>query len=532
MELRDYQKQALECSSSALIKDKINPLIVAATGTGKSLMIASLIDRMTSMWPKLRVICLASSMELISQNYDKFQLISNKKYRSGIVCSKLNRRDTDKDIIFGSIKSVLNRIYEIGTRHLIIIDEAHLIPFKKNSEYRKAISFFKSKFDRVKFVGYTATPYREKEGYIIGHENSIFDDIVFEYNIGDAIKNGYLCPVTNFSSKDSLDMLNVKIVNNDYCLSQSDRMISKALNIITPELISLIKSRTSTIIFVPQKNSCNLLSKILTENSISNHTITSDTGYERSLYIDRFKKGQTKVLININCLTTGFDAPNVDLIIILRPTKSKVNYVQMVGRGTRLFPNKKNCLIGDFTGTIKRLGSIDKLNFKNKKEKRVKGENTITKICINEQCLSVLHPSVRICPCCGREQPLKTNINNESEQEVTILSTEIPKIRKRTYHVDYMNTYLHTSTKKNKSLKLEFIVKERKESIYIYLCFSSHHKYIKTLSETIWKLMHGNEPIPINSTEAYNRSIELKKPITIDVFKENRFHKLLGITYE
>lgn len=531
LRLRPYQIRALESSMAALLVDKINPLVVSATGTGKSIMIASLIHELLLSYPKLRILCLAHRRELIEQNHSK--LCSLSQISSGIYCAGLHRYDVDHPVIFASPQSLRRKESLLFPRHLILIDEPHLIPTSPNSCYRRVLDKFKENYPSQRTIGYTATPYRLRDGVIHSQANSIFDRIVFEYGILEGIKDGYLCPLTNRVSLDSVSMKGVKIVNGDYSLSESDRIIQGILTKILPEILSIGRTRSSWMVFLPQLKSCDMLSSLLNEHSINNCIISSSTSMiDRDNYINEFKNGKIRVILNVNCLTTGFDAPNVDMIVMLRPTRSKVLYAQILGRGLRLHPNKSDCLVLDYTDNIRCFGAVDKLEWTTKKKTVKRTVPPPVKICINNKCSYAMNPSLKVCPICFTDQPIDLKIDKEFNDHSSVLSTDQNFVKPRGYKVLKLYVNSHKSLKGARVLKLSFELESRLKPFTTFISFYKRNEsQFGKYSRFVWRSLKGGRPIPLTTIEAINRLKELQQPKEIKVIKRGNYDQLFNATF-
>ena len=354
--LRPYQKEAVNATLDYFRKHLEPAVIVLPTGAGKSLVIAEL-----ARLARGRVLVLAHVKELVAQNHAKYRALG---LEADIYAAGLQRKESQGKVVFGSVQSVARNLEHFhGKFSLLIVDECHRMDDKEDSQYQHILSHLRSDNPELRLLGLTATPYRLGKGWIYqyhyhgmirGDEQALFRDCIYELPLHYMIKNGYLTPP---------ERLDMPVVQYDFSRlqAQADGLFSASeLNHelaqqkrITPHIISQIvefsASRHGVMIFAATVEHAKEVTALLPENQAA--LITADTpGNERDRLIARFKNQEYRYLVNVSVLTTGFDAPHVDLIAILRPTESVSLYQQIVGRGLRLAPGKKDCLILDYAG--------------------------------------------------------------------------------------------------------------------------------------------------------------------------------------
>ena len=420
MELRRYQREAFETTIEALEK-KSNALIVIPTGGGKTAIMSFLCQYIVGFGG--RVIVLSHVKELLEQTYNTIKSF-DENLDVGIYSAGLKKRESKNQIICGQIQTVYRHAYEIGKETILIIDEAHLIPKKQKSRYQ---TFLRDMFKinpNVKLVGLTATPYRMDDGLIYG-KNELFSEIVYEASIVHLIENGYLSPLRSKNGSVSIDTEKLKIKGKDFDINvQADlfgetEILTAAINDIQTRAFD----RKKILVFCPNIDICykfsELYHKITNDNA---EVIIGETkGEERKRLIENFKNGSIKTLVNCQVLTTGFDAPNIDCVILLRATRSAGLYYQMVGRGLRTADGKKDCLILDYGKNIERHGAINDLREMQKTKKGRGGGQGVapTKVC--PQCQEVMHSSKSVCPHCEyRFPPPETKIETEASEKPII----------------------------------------------------------------------------------------------------------------
>lgn len=405
-------------------------LIVLPTGTGKSLSIASLIKECFSLWPQMRVMKLTHVKELIDQNYKELKKIWPEA-PAGIYSAGLGRKDLKDRIVYAGIQSIHRKFKELeryGPINMVLIDEAHLIPRNSSTMYGKFFEKLKESNPNIIILGYTATPYRLDSGSLHKGKGAIFDRILYEYSVGDAIKDGYLSPVTCKRPETRIDLTGVKKRGGEFIAgdlndaTDQDHITKAAI----AECLQHGEARKSWLFFCSSVEHAGHVQEELEKNGISCGIVTGDTpAGERAATIERFKRGQYRALANVNVLTTGFNAPGTDLIAMLRATESTGLYIQMVGRGTRLADGKDNCLVLDFAGNVERHGPIDAVYVKEKAKSGdidQKPGEAPSKYC--EQCAEIVHAAIRVCPMCGFEFPPPEPKIQKEATRAAILSTE------------------------------------------------------------------------------------------------------------
>lgn len=376
--LRDYQADAVEQAYRVLTNKEIpgaKPVICLPTGAGKSLVIAELARVAVSDF-KGRVLVLQHRKELIEQNAEKIQSLLP-DYKVGMYSAELKRRDVLNNIIVAGIQSVYSKASELGQRNLIIIDECHLVPERDEGMYRKLLGGIESQY-RCRVVGLTATPYRTGDGYIYGKDKQ-FSHLIEPTgaDIPSLIDRGLLCKLVSSNADSSVDTSGLHIRAGEFISKECERLFGEqeildACN----ELLAKTQDRHSVLIFSTSVNHATAIRHILqlSSGSVVDMIHGGTAKLEREAIIERFRKMQTRYLVNVDVLTTGFDAPVVDCVAILRATASPGLYAQIVGRGMRPHASKQDCLILDFGENIKRHGPIDRIRPTRKQSSEATGE--------------------------------------------------------------------------------------------------------------------------------------------------------------
>ncbi|UTZ25540.1 DEAD/DEAH box helicase [Vibrio campbellii] len=354
--LRPYQADSVKAVIHYFRKHTTPAVIVLPTGAGKSLVIAEL-----ARLAKGRVLVLAHVKELVEQNHAKYEGYGLK---GSIFSAGLGRKETDQQVVFASVQSVVRNLDSFKNQFsLLVIDECHRVPDEKTSSYQKVITHLRELNPGIKVLGLTATPYRLGMGWIYQYhtrgqvrteESRFFRDCIFELPIRYLLDENFLTPARMMDAPVlSYDFSQLKPANTGrYKEAEMDMVIDKAKR-ATPQIVEQIiqyaKERKGVMVFAATIRHAQEIHGLLPEGKTA--IVIGDTPTpERDAIIQSFKNREIKYLVNVSVLTTGFDAPHVDLIAILRPTESVSLYQQIVGRGLRLSEGKSECLVLDYAG--------------------------------------------------------------------------------------------------------------------------------------------------------------------------------------
>lgn len=355
-QLRSYQIEAVRAVIHYFQRNSDPAVMVLPTGAGKSLIIAEL-----ARLAKGRVLVLAHVKELVEQNHQKYQSYG---LQGAIFSAGLNKKETDQQVIFASIQSVMRNLTHFNEPFsLVVIDECHRVSMKEDSGYQLVLKHLYHINANLKVLGLTATPFRLGQGWIYQYHTRgmvrsqtecFFRNCIFELPIHHLLDEGYLTPARRLDAPLlSYDFSQLKPATTGYYkTSELDQVIKqsqRATPQIVRQIIQLAEPKKGVMIFAATVHHAREIYALLPpENSglILGETSTN----ERFVLIEQFKQQKLKFLVNVAVLTTGFDAPHVDLIAILRPTESVSLYQQIIGRGLRLFNAKTECLILDYAG--------------------------------------------------------------------------------------------------------------------------------------------------------------------------------------
>ena len=333
--LRPYQQEAKEAVFSEWQDSKSKTLLVLPTGTGKTIVFASITEQCVRNGR--RVLILAHRAELLDQAADKIFKATGLKCsveKAEQSCLKQWNRVT-----VGSVQTLMSekRLSNFSTNYFdtIIIDEAHHCI---SDSYQRILQYF----DEADVLGVTATPDRGD----MRNLGSYFESLAYEYTLHKAIKEGYLSPIKALTIPLELDLSGVAIQSGDFKASDLGTALDPYLYQIADEMVKYCTDR-KTVVFLPLVKTSQKFRDILNERGFRAAEVNGESS-DRAEILKDFDEGKYNVLCNSMLLTEGWDCPTVDCVVVLRPTKVRSLYCQMVGRGTRLAEGKDHLLLLDF----------------------------------------------------------------------------------------------------------------------------------------------------------------------------------------
>ena len=520
-EERQYQTDTVDAwwqdvESSA----DVHPIVSVPTGGGKTVIMAKLIERYLEKYPDNKIVILSHTQEILRQDYDA--LIQVLPYHDiGIMSAGLGHYEL-RQITIAGIQTAYNRIDQFKWTNLFIVDECHTVNHKANGMYRKL-------FDEVPgtIAGMSATVFRSGHGYI-HHGGGVFNrlshDLTSVDNFNKLVNDGYLTKLTSVSPEMEMDVENLKQTAGDYQIKHMGERFDR--HAITNKAVTeLVKygqhNYKKWLVFAIDIDHCDNICKELINQGIDARVLHSKMEFDRDKTIDRFKTGDTRALVSVGMVTTGFDAPNIDLIALLRPTKSALLHVQMVGRGLRVAPGKSHCLVLDFAGNTERLGPINDVRIPKKTKKGNKLLRPIMKRC--PACRSLHPPAVRICDICGHEFHFEVNIN------VRASTTAIVKgpVEKKWLNVTHVQYTLHKKFGKPDSMLVVYHCGLTKVKEWVCL----EHGGFAGRKAHHWAGRRGYDGA-LNTHSLVENCSTLKKPKQILVEFIGKYPKMTNSTFE
>lgn len=498
--LRPYQQEAVAQIYRHLRERDDNPCVVIPTGGGKTPVIASICKDAVTRWNG-RVLILAHVKELLEQSADKLRAICP-EVRFGIYSAGLRQRNTQAPVIVAGIQSVHRRACEFDPFDLVLVDESHLIPPEGEGMYRQFLADARIVNPNLRIVGFTATPFRLKTGPICTPDGFL-NHICYEISVRELILQGYLCPLVTKAGTDKADFSRLHVRAGEFMADEVESLMDDdwLVEAACGETVAYTTDRRAVLIFSSGiKHGQHIVRTLRERHGIECGFVTGEMlATQRDTILDRFRRGELKYLCNVNVLTTGFDAPHIDCVVLLRPTLSPGLYYQMVGRGFRLHPGKQNCLVLDFGGNIVRHGPVDAIRI----QERPSGNGTSpAKEC--PECRSIIAAGYTRCPDCGYEFPPPERQKHDAKaSEAGILSGQGADTKHEVLDISYsVHTKRGAPPDAPKSMRVDYrLGLGHWQSEWI--CFE-HDGYARQKAVAWWK-RRSPDPVP----DTAERAVEL-----------------------
>jgi superfamily II DNA or RNA helicase len=513
--------------------------------TGKSVVIAEFIRRALKWYPQTRVMVATHVKELIDQNHKELML-QWPSAPAGVYSAGLKRRDTHLPITFCGIQSVAKCLDYFGHIDLLLIDECHMISDKGESMYVKAIEALKTVNPKLKVIGFTATPFRLGMGMLT--EGKLFTDVCVDYcnleKFNELVDGGFICPLIPKHTELELNVDDVHIHAGEYVIDELQKAVDKEsiTRAALEEAVRSSKGRRHYLVFCTGTSHADHARDILCQLGIPAvcvHSALPGGDQERDRNILLFKAGMVGAMVGVGVFTTGFNFKGIDCIIVLRPTMSTVLWVQLLGRGTRPFPeySKENCLVLDFAANTRRLGPINDPVIPRRKGK--KGTSFVPfKTC--PTCSTYNHARVRFCIECGYEFPQQFAADTKpAEEELIRKEPKPPKEENKveTYTVEKVEFSKHWSRDSTKppSLKVSYYCGYR--VFNEWLCLEHANGFARHRANDSWRLMakgteDGNYDPPETIDEALSRVDHLAPPTEIRVLVKSKYPEIVGYEFK
>jgi len=528
--LRPYQQQAVSTVYNHLREHDNNPCVVIPTGGGKTPVIATLCKDAVNQWNG-RVLILAHVKELLEQAVEKLNVVAPEMWNQiGVYSAGLKSRDTEHPIIVAGIQSVYKRAGDLDAFDLIIIDEAHMIPPDGDGMYRTFLQDARLVNPNVRVIGLTATPFRMKSGMICEPQN-ILNHVCFEIGVKELIVDGYLCPLITKAGKEKVDTSGLHVRGGEFIAGEAEELMDtdELVEAACTEIIQQNRNRKSCLVFATGVKHGKHIAEVLQKKTGAEvGTVFGDTmSFMRDQTLEDFKNGELKYLVNVNVLTMGFDAPNIDCVAMVRPTMSPGLYYQMVGRGFRLHPGKEDCLVLDFGGNVIRHGPVDQIRIQTIE---TRGEGAApAKEC--PQCQALVATGFAVCPHCGFVFPEPESKTHDAEASTEgILSGEVSIDEYEVQDVYYaVHTKRDAKDDAPKTLRVEYRVGWQQYHSE-WVCFE-HSGWARQKAESWWRL-RSNAPFPNTAAEAVAMADQgalcETKSITVRSATGDQYDRIIG----
>lgn len=537
MELRWYQQASVEAAWQFLRTQVGSPVIVMPTGSGKSLVIAGLCYEAITKWHG-RVIVVQHRKELIEQNTDKIKRLMP-SLDVGIYSAGLRSRDTEHDVVCCGVQSVFRKAEEFGRRDLVLIDEVHLVPSDGEGMYRTFLTELRRFNSHVRMIGLTATPFRTGEGKLTGADK-LFQKVCYDVPIKRLIDEGFLCQVTNQAGQSTLDTSGLHVRGGEFINHEVESLFNAGDNVQAAcrEIAANTTNRHSVLVFcsgVKHAERVQAELERLTQQQVG--LVTGETlSMERAETLRRFRAGQLRYLCNVDVLTTGFDAPNIDAVCVLRATMSPGLFAQIVGRGFRVDPSKRDCLVLDFGENLKRHGPIDSPEFGQESQSKGTGEGP-KKVCPN--CQEEVPAGLAECGC-GFAFPERKRGNNHETESDTESALLVEQVAPQEWIVESVDWSRHRKKKGTPddpdTLRVDYVCtladsgggNLSRETISEWVCLE--HGGFARIKAAKWWRQHSLAPLPDDIDEA----IELWQrgavvmPERLTTQREGRWYRIVA----
>lgn len=349
--LRDYQTECVQAVSDAWERSVSAPLVVLPTGAGKTIIAASIMDAAYGIHGR-RSVFVAHRKELLQQTVEKIEMVT-RVFTPRIGTVQGARNDLDRDITVASIQTLgnsrsqrrLQEFIDAGPYHQLIVDEAH---HAVSPLYTRVINAMREAYPDLRLLGMTATPGRA-DGTAL---DTVFDEVVFERNLLDMIRLGYLVPPKGFLVDLGLNLDKVKTSGGDYVKKQLSKLMNQyqVTRAVIEAWCRYSHNRKTIVFAVDVSHAKDLADEFNAAGYTAEHVDGKMSARTRAAVMKRFRSGETKILTNCEIATEGFDEPSIECVLFARPTQSQALYIQALGRGLRLYPGKTECLVIDCVG--------------------------------------------------------------------------------------------------------------------------------------------------------------------------------------
>lgn len=454
--------------------------------------------------------------ELIEQNAQKLVAMWPQA-PIGIYSDGLGKKQAGKQITFAGIASVAKKPELFFPVDLVIIDECHLVSSKEGTSYRKFLEQGLKYNPQMKVLGLTATPYRHGMGDLT--LGGIFTDRCFDMTgkeeFNKLLSEGFLCRLIPRQTQTEISAEGVAVRGGEYVEKELQAAVDRAdiTASAVREMVRLGQDRHHWLIFSSGIKHAEHIAEELRNYQITCAVVSGEMSDRDSVLAD-FKAGKIRAVVNNNVLTTGFDFPGIDMIAVLRPTRSSSLWVQMLGRGTRPCPGKDNCLVLDFARNTLRLGPINDPVLPSMKKKK-NDEPGLVPVKICPTCGTYNHSRATICGSCGSEFPPPENDLRQQASEAQLIAgiPDAPIVND--FRVENVIYELHRKRDKPNSLKVTYISCNGLRQFSEYVCIA--HGGFMTVNAKRWWQRRTTAPFPETADMAILATMFLARPVSIRV---------------
>jgi DNA repair protein RadD len=512
-----------------------NPIVEACVGAGKSLMIALLAQRADLEFPGTRILVLVHQKELLEQNVEKIMAVWPEA-NVGLYSAGAGRKDLGCQITYATIGSIWKDAHLLGRIDIVLADECHLINPKDAGMWRAFLKDLAKYNPDTRCIGWTGTPFRGNGVWLTAGDDALFTHVATKVTMRELLDLGFLAPLVPATTVTRIDSHDVRTSGDDYVVSELAKVTDteELVEATCDEIVQLAAERKRWLVFAVTIEHAQHVCDALVRRGVAAAMVCGDVKItpkaERARLIADYKAGRIRCLVNVGVLTTGFDAPEMDFIALLRATKSPVLYVQIAGRGMRLAPGKTDCLWADFTDTTSIMGPVDAVKGRLPQGGR-KGEAP-TKLC--PSCGSQNPASATECVDCGFQFPEPERIKHgvqasaaailSSQQETMFDTRPVTEVRYRLHHKPGSPT----------SLRVEYydnMIRVASE----WVCLG-HDGFARKKAERWWTQRTTIDAIPSNAEQAlewleYSDAV-LRRPASIIVTKRDKYPQIVSYHWQ
>lgn len=406
-----------------------------------------------------------------------------------------------------------------------LVHNCHLVPKSGEGQYRSAIEALRARNTHLRVIGLSATPYRTDTGLLTQGEGRIFTDVVIDVPIPRLIKEGYLSPLRSKGSRVEAELEGVTVRAGDYAPGELEAamlegdLVARACD----DILRHAADRSRWLVFASGVKHALAVAEELDARGVSVACVFGETPTdERDATIAAFKRGELRALVNVGVLTTGFDAPETDCVVLLRPTKSPGLYYQMVGRGFRIAPTKPDCLVLDFGGNVRLHGPVDQIRVERGRGGPKKPQAAPVKTC--PECDEIVPLGVRACPACTYEWPASERAHETRAGDEKILGDDEPSEWADVVRVSVAE---HVSRSSGKTtLRVDYACGLRTYSEYVCL---EHDGFARKKAEQWWRSVVAPGAVPRSVSGAAEWLVLHPLAVTrIEVKREGRYDRVVG----
>jgi len=534
--LRPYQQRSIDQLYQWWVAHpgiEAAPIVCMPTGSGKSVVIAELCRLLFDTWPEEhpRTVVLVPSKELAEQNAAKLRAMLPTHLSVGYYSASLGQRRPDADVIVATIGSIYKDAHLLGNIKCVAVDECHLVDPNgiESGRYRQFLSRL-ARLCQFRVVGYTATPFRGNGVWLTDGEHPLFTGVACTVTAQELLNAGFLAPLVRpiDAVATRIDTSGVRTTSGDYHLGELAACVDGYLPAAAREAVHLAADRRKWIAFTATVANANALIAELRGHGIACALVCGDTPKaEREELIEQFRAGLLRCLVTVLALATGFDVPDVDCILCLRPTQSAVLSVQGAGRGMRIADGKTDCLWLDFSDTTERLGPVDAIKGR-RRSRASTGEPGAAPTRVCDECGERMPAALTICPNCGHQLPATVQEARQASNAAIMASQSAPKIVR--YDVTDVQYSRHQKAGSPDSLRVDYFAGLRRVCSE-WVCLD-HGGFAGEKARNWWRRrsLTGDVPRSVDEAQAWlevgGRSVP-RQPVAIEVNETGKFPEVV-----